>query len=223
MSELLFYIICNRSSLGGTGKSKYSEDQIKCKVKTRLIKEVLPSNWEVDEWLVYWINFYSSFIAIYYTHMKYRESKIEAVKGKEFGTEQIDHIKKLKFIWDDRKRREKDWWKIFWKNMEKCFGESDKMSRGEKQIYKMAKKDRRKEVFKQKTEEMEIITDYRKPISLIVMIYQNYQMKFGKRSGKTESRFIISIYIQKKRKNKKLFTRELLIFIRRKIRSNQSR
>jgi hypothetical protein len=30
--------------------------------------------------------------------MKYRESKTEAVKGKEFGTEQIDHKKKLKFI-----------------------------------------------------------------------------------------------------------------------------
>jgi hypothetical protein len=77
-------------------------------VKKRLIKEVLPSNWEVDEWLVYWVNFYSSFIAIYYTHMKYRESKIEAVKGKEFGKEQIDHIKKLKFIWDERKRKGKE-------------------------------------------------------------------------------------------------------------------
>jgi hypothetical protein len=33
-----------------------------------------------------------------------------------------------------------------------CFGESDKLSRGEKQIYRMAKKDIRKEVFKQKSE-----------------------------------------------------------------------
>jgi hypothetical protein len=49
--------------------------------------------------------------------MKYCESKIEAVRGKEFGTEQINYKKKLKFIWDERKRREKDWWKIFWQNM----------------------------------------------------------------------------------------------------------
>jgi hypothetical protein len=59
MSELLFYIICNGSSLGGMSKSRYSEDQIKCKVKNRLIKEVLPKNWEFDEWLVFWVNFYS--------------------------------------------------------------------------------------------------------------------------------------------------------------------
>jgi hypothetical protein len=113
MTELIFYIICNESSIGGTGKSRYSEDQIKCKVKNKLIYDVLPKNWENDEWLVYWVNFYSSFIAIYYTHMKYRESKIEAVRNKEFGTEQINRIKNIKFIWDERKRKEKDWWKIF--------------------------------------------------------------------------------------------------------------
>jgi hypothetical protein len=31
MTELIFYIVCNGSSIGGTGKSRYSEDQIKCK------------------------------------------------------------------------------------------------------------------------------------------------------------------------------------------------
>jgi hypothetical protein len=77
-------------------------------VKNRLIKDGLPTNWEVDEWLVLWVNFYSSFIAIYYTHMKYHESKTEICRGQEFGTEQINHKKNLKFIWDDRKRREKD-------------------------------------------------------------------------------------------------------------------
>jgi hypothetical protein len=65
MTELIFYIIYNGSSMGGMGKSRYSEDQIKCKVKKKLIKEGLPINWEIDEWLVYWVNFYSSFIAIY--------------------------------------------------------------------------------------------------------------------------------------------------------------
>jgi hypothetical protein len=53
MSELIFYIICNGSSIGGSGKSRYSEDQIKCKVKNKLIKDVLPAHWEVDEWFVY--------------------------------------------------------------------------------------------------------------------------------------------------------------------------
>jgi hypothetical protein len=33
-------------------------------VKNKLIKDVLPKYWETDEWLVYWVNFYSSFIAI---------------------------------------------------------------------------------------------------------------------------------------------------------------
>jgi hypothetical protein len=49
MSELIFYIICNGSSIGGSGKSRYSEDQIKCKVKNKLIKDVLPIHWEIDE------------------------------------------------------------------------------------------------------------------------------------------------------------------------------
>jgi hypothetical protein len=84
--------------------------------------------------------------------MKYRESKTEAVRGQEFGTEQINHKKKLKFIWDDRKRREKDCWKILWQNMVNCFGEG-KCSKGETQIWKMAKRDRRKEILKQKSEE----------------------------------------------------------------------
>jgi hypothetical protein len=140
MTELIFYIICNGSSLGGTGKSRYSEDHIKCKMKNILIKEVLPTNWEVDEWLVYWVNFYSSFIAIYYTHMKYRESKIEAVRGKEFGTEQINHKKKLKFIWDKRKSRERDWWKIFWKRITNCFGDGQS-SKGENRIWRTTKKE----------------------------------------------------------------------------------
>jgi hypothetical protein len=80
MRELTFYIICNGSSIGGTGKSRYSEDQIKCKVKNKLIKDVLPIYWETDEWLVYWVNFYSSFIAIYHTHMKYCEPKLKLLK-----------------------------------------------------------------------------------------------------------------------------------------------
>jgi hypothetical protein len=98
ITELIFYIICNGSSIGGTGKSRYSEDQIKCKVKNKLIKDVLPINWEIDEWLVYWVNFYSSFIAIYYTHMKYCESKEGVKEDIDFGVIQIEQKKKLKFI-----------------------------------------------------------------------------------------------------------------------------
>jgi hypothetical protein len=49
MTELIFYIICNGSSIGGMVKSRYSEDKIKCKVKNKLIKDVLPTHWETDE------------------------------------------------------------------------------------------------------------------------------------------------------------------------------
>jgi hypothetical protein len=84
ITELIFYIICNGSSIGGTGKLRYSEDQIKCKVKNKLIKDVLPIYWETEEWLVYWVNFYSSFIAIYHTHMKFHESKEEVIKDTDF-------------------------------------------------------------------------------------------------------------------------------------------
>jgi hypothetical protein len=99
MSELIFYIICNGLSIGGSGKSRYSEDQIKCKVKNKLIKDVLSIHWEIDEWLVYGVNFYSSFIAIYLTRMKYCESKEEEIEDKDFGVVQIEQNKKLKFIW----------------------------------------------------------------------------------------------------------------------------
>jgi hypothetical protein len=74
LTELLFYIICNGSQLRGTGKSRYSEDQIKCKVKNKLIK-ILPEYWELHERLTYWINFFTSFVAIYYTHCKYLNQK----------------------------------------------------------------------------------------------------------------------------------------------------
>jgi hypothetical protein len=46
LTELLFYIIYNGSHLGGTGKSGYSEVQIKCKVKKKFIKNVLTKIWE---------------------------------------------------------------------------------------------------------------------------------------------------------------------------------
>jgi hypothetical protein len=68
MTELIFYIICNGSSIGGTGKSRYSEDQIKCKLKNKLIKDVLPTNWETDEWLVYWVNFIHHYSNLLHTH-----------------------------------------------------------------------------------------------------------------------------------------------------------
>jgi hypothetical protein len=48
MTELIFYIIYNGSSIDGSGNSRYSEDQIKCKGKNKLIKDVLPIHWEID-------------------------------------------------------------------------------------------------------------------------------------------------------------------------------
>jgi hypothetical protein len=45
--------------------------------------------------------------------MKYRESKEELIEDKDFGVIQIEQKKKLKFIWEKRRKRERDWWKIF--------------------------------------------------------------------------------------------------------------
>jgi hypothetical protein len=126
------------------------EDQIKCKVKNKLIKDVLPKYWEIDEWLVYWVNFYSSFVAIYLTHMKYCESDEEIREETEFGTIQIEQVKKHKFKWEKRRKREKEWWKEFWNNLVNCFGEGE-ISSGEKRIWKLAKKTRWKEIAKQKS------------------------------------------------------------------------
>jgi hypothetical protein len=74
LTELFCYIICNRSHLGGTGKSRFSGDQIKCKMKNKLVK-MLPRYWELDDELIHWIDFYTSFIAIFYTYEKYQESE----------------------------------------------------------------------------------------------------------------------------------------------------
>jgi hypothetical protein len=38
MAELIFYIICSVSHIGDQGKSRYSEDQLKYKVKNKLNK-----------------------------------------------------------------------------------------------------------------------------------------------------------------------------------------
>jgi hypothetical protein len=119
-------------------------------VKNKLIKDVLPINCEIDKWLVYWVNFYSSFIAIYYTHMKYFESKEEVKEDTDFGVIQIEQKKKLKFIWEKRRKRERDWWKIFWKNMTNCFGDG-KCNRGENLIWRTAKKERWKDIAKHKS------------------------------------------------------------------------
>jgi hypothetical protein len=54
-------------------------------VKKKLIEEVLPKYWEVEVCLIYWLNFCSSFIAIYYTYMKYYESKEGEQRKEEFG------------------------------------------------------------------------------------------------------------------------------------------
>jgi hypothetical protein len=93
-------------------------------VKRKLNEEVFPKYWEMDEWLIYWINFYSSFFAIYHTHMKYCESKKYIEKNLEFGSLQIEEKQVLRYIWDKRRRKEREYWKGFWDRMEACFGEN---------------------------------------------------------------------------------------------------
>jgi hypothetical protein len=65
-------------------------------VKNKLIKDALQIYWKLNEWFVYWVNFYSSFIAINHTHMKYCESKEEIKEEKELGNKQKEQRRKLK-------------------------------------------------------------------------------------------------------------------------------
>jgi hypothetical protein len=118
-------------------------------VKKELIREVLPEYWEVDEWLVFWVNFYSSFVAIYLTHLKHCESEKETEEDEEFGTIQKERNKKVKLKWEKNRNGEKYWWKMFWKNLVNCFGDGN-ISKGEEEIYKKAKKTRWKRNVKQK-------------------------------------------------------------------------
>jgi hypothetical protein len=71
--------------------------------------------------------------------MKYCESKEEVKEDTDFGIIQIEQKKKLKFIWKKRRRRERDRWKICWKNMTNCFGDGQ-CSKGESRIWRTAKK-----------------------------------------------------------------------------------
>jgi hypothetical protein len=81
--------------------------------------------------------------------MKYCKSKEEVKEETNFGVIQIEQKKKLKFIWEKR-RRERDWWKIFRKNMTNCFGDGQ-CSNGENLIWRTAKKERWKEGTKHKS------------------------------------------------------------------------
>jgi hypothetical protein len=90
-------------------------------VKNKLIKDVLPIHWEIDEWLVYWVNFFASFIAIYLTHMKYCDLKDEVKEEKEFGYIQKEQRRKLKYILEKRRKRERDWWIFFLEKYDQLF------------------------------------------------------------------------------------------------------
>jgi hypothetical protein len=82
--------------------------------------------------------------------MKYCESKEEVKEEKDFGVIQIEQKRKLKLIWEKRRKRERDWWKIFWENMSNCFGD-EHCSKRENRIWRTAKKERWKEVAKHKS------------------------------------------------------------------------
>jgi hypothetical protein len=91
--ELLGYTICTQSRLNDTGKLNFIENQIKNKVKKILD---LPEFWDLDGWLIYWIDFFASFITIDLTYMKIRPSKSE----KKFGEAQKKEAEKRKDIWN---------------------------------------------------------------------------------------------------------------------------
>jgi hypothetical protein len=78
--------------------------------------------------------------------MKYCESKEETKENEEFDNIQKKQKQKLIYIWDKRKRKEREYWKIFWNRMEKCFGD-DYFDKGQKYIWRKAKKDEMFEIF----------------------------------------------------------------------------
>jgi hypothetical protein len=84
LTELFCDILCKGSHLGETGKSRFLDEQIKCKVEKRLVKISLKYS-ELDDELIHWIDFFTSFIAILYIYEKYHESECEANNNEDFG------------------------------------------------------------------------------------------------------------------------------------------
>jgi hypothetical protein len=79
-------------------------------VKKKLIKNS-PKHWELDDQLVHWIEFFTSFIAIFYAYEKHHDSIHEAESGEDFG-----HLYKRKH--QEKYMNWQNWRKenaIFWK------------------------------------------------------------------------------------------------------------
>jgi hypothetical protein len=113
-TELLCYIICNGSNVGGAGKSRFSEDQIKCKVKKKLVK-ILPKYSELDDELIHWIDFFTSFIAIFYTYQKYHESENESDNNEEFGYLYKKNHQEKYMNWQSWRKENAIFWNEWWK------------------------------------------------------------------------------------------------------------
>jgi hypothetical protein len=82
--------------------------------------------------------------------MKYCDLKDEVKEEKEFGYIQKEQRRKIKYIWEKRRKRERDCLKFFWKNMTKCFGDGY-FDKGQKYLRRKAKKERWKAVAKHKS------------------------------------------------------------------------
>jgi hypothetical protein len=110
--ELISYIICAQSGYNGTGKSRYDEDAIKCKIRKKVEKD-FHEYWKLDEDVTYCVDFFISFIAIYLTYMNLKQSKYEKKFG-EMKKEMTRNRKeeKRRNIENIRKYRDKKWDKI---------------------------------------------------------------------------------------------------------------
>jgi hypothetical protein len=94
---------------------RYAEDKIKCKIWKKVEKDFY-EYWKLDENVKYWVELFISFIALYLTHMKLKQSKHEKELGemkkeitrnrKEKRSRDIEKIHKyIDKKWDKIERR----------------------------------------------------------------------------------------------------------------------
>jgi hypothetical protein len=95
-------------------------------VKKKFVN-ILPTYLELDDQLVHWIEFYTSFIAIFYTYEKYHDSKQESDAGEKFGHLYMKKHQEKYMNWQKWRKENTIFWKEWWKenddNTKDIYGE----------------------------------------------------------------------------------------------------
>jgi hypothetical protein len=144
--------MATQSNLGRTAKYHYSEE----KQRNLLL---LPHR-EQDEWLTFWIDFFATFIALYYIHFKLKESTDE----KEFGEKQRNFIRRKRNLWWNIKAREIKYWKYRRIKMNTIYTQLEGNFDNDvcRNIFRKLVKTRKGEVLKSKKRIEGSVVDYQK-------------------------------------------------------------